>query len=66
MVITYSAVFRTADGVSITASNLYFERLCVVFNLAALYSHLAKAEYEETGDLPTARRYSQVSCMICP
>lgn len=61
MAITYYPVFRSAKGTPITVCNLHFERLCVVYNLAALYSHLAKAEYDSDGDLKVVGRYCQAS-----
>ncbi|CAA7266857.1 unnamed protein product [Cyclocybe aegerita] len=49
LAISYAPVFQPS-AIPITLSNLVFERACVLFNLAALYSQLAAAEDRSKSD----------------
>lgn len=58
--ISYAPVFQPS-AVPVTLTNLAFERCCVLFNLAALYSQLAEKEGRQTKErIKKARVYYQV------
>ncbi len=58
--IPYSPVF-SPDSLPVSLSNLHFERCCVLFNLASLYSQLGLAEDRTTpDDVKRARAFYQV------
>jgi hypothetical protein len=58
--VPYAPVF-SPDSLPVSLSNLHFERCCVLFNLASLYSQLGLAEDRTNpDDVKRARAFYQV------